>query len=191
VEEGWTATFTLEEKQPVVYLKKDMTLIKGFVHNKLFCLRTEELSLLADVKLADPSSLWHRRLGHVAPKTVKTMVPELKEILASCDACGQGKIKKLPHKKKETTRATLPGERIMIDGCGPVKPRTTNKKGYFYLITDDASRVRHVSIVKARSEALSAFQKFEEKYIAPFNHKIRVWRCDPAPELAMGSWPGI
>lgn len=98
--------------------------------------------------------LWHHRLGHVNPNTLKEVSKIEKNIsinlshLSLCESCLAGKQHKISFPKGISVRASKPLESIHSDVCGPMQ--TTSIKGFRYFVTyiDDYSRFTAIYFFK-------------------------------------------
>lgn len=96
----------------------------------------------------DLDQLWHRRLGHVNNKSLRTMqfrrmvegLPRIAEASKSCEVCNLGKQKRENMSKKSLWKACARLELIHVDLCGPINPISPSGKRYVMVIIDDMSR---------------------------------------------------
>ena len=112
----------------------------------LYVVRQERI--LATALLAKPTLLlWHERLGHINVRRLLLMkegvvegVDFSKEDLREffCEACALGKAHRLPIRKYEKTRCTVPGERISWDITGPM-PKSYSGNTYLIVGVCDAT----------------------------------------------------
>ena len=113
--------------------------------------------------------LWHRRMCHQSAHTLHGMVkgnhaiglPSSSNFEHKCSCCVAGKHARAPFPKATEFRASKPLELVYADICGPITPSTISGGKYFLLIVDDFSRLMWVAILKNKSEAFGAFQKFK------------------------------
>ena len=98
----------------------------------------------------DKLRLWHRRLGHLNVKSVKTLRGTVSgmDLLQShqdpspftYERCIQGKQQRLPFARDAATRASERLGIIHSDVCGPMKTTSMGGCKYFVTFIDDLSR---------------------------------------------------
>ncbi|HEV7735797.1 MAG TPA: reverse transcriptase domain-containing protein, partial [Chlamydiales bacterium] len=113
----------------------------------------------------------HRRMGHIEPKVVKESVEKNTIIgiqltsneITECDACVQGKLKRLEvAKERMTSLATKFGEHIHSDVWGPTEKETLGGKKYFVSYTDDHTRWTTVYLLRQKSEVFATFKAYHK-----------------------------
>jgi GAG-pre-integrase domain len=99
--------------------------------------------------IATDSWLWHRRLGHVSMDSIKKLVSlelvrglptKIYELKGLCDACMQGKHKRLSFKVKEMVSTNSLLKLLHLDLFGPITIQTISRKKFVLVIVDDYSR---------------------------------------------------
>ena len=112
--------------------------------------------------------IWHQRLGHIAPSTIRRMqekgivdgVPDFDKELnnAVCKSCMDGKMKRSPHPRSKTV-TELPLDLVHSDVVGPLAP---SPGGYKYLVTfiDDCTRYKWIALMKKKSEVPKHLEDF-------------------------------
>ena len=94
-----------------------------------------------------PLSIWHRRFGHVNNKTLLKMASLgctnglalfNDDVSTFCEGCVMGKMQRLPFKHGHE-KATVPGQRIHSDICGPIQVTTPSGNRYCATFKDDYS----------------------------------------------------
>jgi len=104
---------------------------------------------------------WHKCLGHISTKVIKTMAREKLvddfEIKGdgkakTCEACAINKGHSVPHKDRSTERINKPGSSLHLDTSGPQPTPSLNGSNYFVLCKDEASAFRKVVFVESKSE---------------------------------------
>jgi len=121
---------------------------------------------------------WHQRLFHAAPKRLKQLaaagllpgvIPEDFKGYSTdtCEACLYGKMSKrpVPNKSRSKVRATRPGELIHCDIFGPSRVATiSGRHRYFITFIDDFSGRLWLYLLKGRSDAAVALQRFAKDF---------------------------
>ena len=137
--------------------------------------------------------LWHRRMCHQSAHTLHGMVkvnhaiglPSSSKFEHKCSCCVARKHARVPFLKSTEFRASKPLELVYSDTCGPITPSTINGGKYFLLIFDDFSRLMWMAILKNKSEAFGAFQKFKTLAESESNGAlIKCLRTDCVREFA-------
>jgi transposase InsO family protein len=130
--------------------------------------------------------LWHRRLAHMNPNSLKSALEKLApkvnhdqgwDDISPCDVCIQSKHAQ-KFERKPTTRATAPFELIHSDLCGPF---TSSVGGatYYIVYVDDYTRYTEVMFLKSKEapEVLAKFQRFHA-WIKTQGYTVKRFRCD-------------
>ena len=155
---------------------------------------------LSDHQPSNKTTLWHKRLGHVAYKRISKAI-QMKLLRGvkdwnkndakrapMCSCCGKTQCKKRPFPKKSFSRATKPAQRVGIDNCGPISPPGLHGEKHITLIQDQFSGKRWSGFPRKKSESLKVFQSFETLALLPLDLKVGYLRCDGARELVMGEF---
>jgi len=113
----------------------------------------------------------HRRLGHIAPESVRSLVDsgavtgvelDPDSQIEDCTVCKQAKATRLPIPKiKINPTAKNFGEVIHTDVWGPAPSLTRQGRKYFVTFTDEATRYTVTFLLRAKSEAFDAYKTFE------------------------------
>lgn len=103
--------------------------------------------------------LYHERFAHQNKRHVKGVIERelgIKITVDSeiCEGCVYGKHHRLKFGKRE--RATVPGEIIHADVCGPFEASYSGFR-YYVLFKDDFSRFRYIYFIKEKSEVYEKF----------------------------------
>ncbi|KAM0022874.1 putative RNA-directed DNA polymerase [Helianthus debilis subsp. tardiflorus] len=120
-------------------IKNRMFLVRATLKSGKKCLKAEK---------EIPEQLWHKRLGHVNNKSLRTMqfnqmVEGLlyeAESSKACEVCNLGKQTRENIPKKSLWRASKRLELLHTDLCGPINPTSPSGKRYVMVIVDDFSR---------------------------------------------------
>ncbi|KAJ1519057.1 hypothetical protein ONE63_011300 [Megalurothrips usitatus] len=90
----------------------------------------------SEMRAFNAGALWHKRFGHL--KGIPDQCKAPKEF-SECDACHQGKMKKLPP-ALSSNRGEGPIELVHSDVAGPILPTTAGGSKYVVTFLDDFSR---------------------------------------------------
>ncbi len=137
--------------------------------------------------------LWHRRLGHLNEKgvrTLQTMVSGMNLGKISCptyslvcEACIQGKQHRAPFPKEGGRRATKPLEIVHSDVCGPMRTTSVGGAKYFVTFIDDFSRKIWLYALKTKGECFEKFKEFKALVETQSELKIKAFRSDNGGEF--------
>jgi transposase InsO family protein len=130
--------------------------------------------------------LWHRRLAHMNPNSLKSALEKLApkvnhdqgwDEISPCDICIQSKHAQ-KFERQPTTRATAPFELIHSDLCGPFTP-SVGGATYYIVYVDDYTRYTEVVFLKSKEapEVLDKFQRFHA-WIKTQGYTVKRFRCD-------------
>ena len=169
----------------VMSRKDGQTIAKGTrISNHLYKLRevtTEIKSPNSDQATADQHTfatmhpvqdweVWHRRFGHIAMDSIKTLYDKkLVEGLSvnttspkyDCKACTLAKQHVEPFPKAVVQRTlTQPGNLTHMDLCGKCSPTSIHGNQYFHTFLDDASRRPRVCFLKTKDGATQAVKNY-------------------------------
>ena len=79
-------------------------------------------------------------------------------------------------------RAEKPLKLIHADLCGPIEPETLGGSKYFLLIVDEYTRMMWSLMLRQKSDALEAFQRFQVAAESKCSLKIKTLRTDHGGE---------
>ena len=140
----------------------------------------------------DLVELWHRRLGHLNVRSMKSLQHIVKGLNLSsckhdwssmvCKGCIEGKQARQPFPKDGATRATKPLELVHSDVCGPMKTTSIGRSRYFLTFIDDFSRKIWVYMLKCKSEVFGRFEPWRALVEAQSECKVKVLRSDNGGE---------
>ncbi|KAD7478319.1 hypothetical protein E3N88_01455 [Mikania micrantha] len=135
------------------------------------------------------SILWHNRYGHLheqALQLLKTsnMVDGLPLIgsLPECEGCIYGKQTRNPF-PHHAWRSTQPLQLVHADLVGPMPTPSLGGNRYYFLLTDDFTRISWVYFMKRKSESFSLFKKFKAKVEKESGWFIKTLRTDRGGEF--------
>ena len=144
----------------------------------------------------DPTLLWHHRLGHLHPKSMKaSQIHTIMEgiprkpftYLPICEGCMYGKQcrQKFPF---HTHQSNQPLEIIHSDICGPLQTYSITGNKYFITFIDDYTRFTIVYFLKNKSEAFKAFTSYKALVENQSQFKIKIIRTDNGGEYFSKEW---
>ena len=175
--------------------KEDKVVAVAKAKGKLFeleakCVSAQETGLVADAKVNDEWKLWHQRLGHVGVRRLKEMsdgrygfkpAGPLQDIF--CEACVLAKLKRKPHAKVASGRATEPLALVHADVTGPFRTPTPSGQEYFLTLTDDYSRYSWVMLLKHKSEVYEKFRDWLKNVTVQQGRPLKTLRSDSGGEF--------
>ena len=115
-------------------------------------------------KTVSELKLWHRRLAHLHPAAMRSLIDGFTHEDTQCDVCVQAK-----HKQKfirtMVKRTTTPYELVHSDVCGPFATPTHKGYKYFILYIDDYSRYSDIYLLPntLATTCMSAYNSFQRK----------------------------
>jgi len=124
------------------------------------------------------SRLWHRRLAHINPTSMKTLIGGYTHDDSMCTVCIQAK-----HKQKfmrvPVKRTTKAFELEHSDVCGSFSTPTLGDNRYYILFIDDYTRYTSVWLLlnKKAKSCTSAYQSFQAR-VNSMGYEIKRFRCD-------------
>ena len=135
---------------------------------------------------AAPSSLWHKRLGHVNKASLHSLISSNsiscnKQVSHEiCEACQLGKHLKLPFYESKTT-VSSPFELIHSDvWTSPISSLSGTR--YYVLFLDHYSHFLWVFPLRRKSEVFSKFIHFTNYVQTQFKCQIKSLQCDNGGE---------
>src|SRR5436853_5256762 len=129
-------------------------------------------------KAISESRLWHRRLAHLHPAAMRSLIDGLIHEDTQCDVCVQAK-----HKQKSirtmVKRTTTPYEFVHSDVCGPFATPTHKGYKYFILYIDDYSRYSDIYLLPntLATTCMAAYNSFQAR-VEVRGHSIKQFPCD-------------
>src|SRR6478735_1265596 len=190
---GCTVTFNQNE---CFATKKEKILLSGKRKFNFWELDSNNCSFLVGNPTTEVSSksdllTWHRRLGHLNPKSVlelekKNLVKGISIIGEKadleCETCLLSKQTRTPFPKNIANRASRCGELIHSDIWGPAPVETNKGFRYFASFVDDFSRCTTVYLLKRKSDYATMFEKFCKLIKNKFNRPITIIHSDNGGE---------
>ncbi|PLW55770.1 hypothetical protein PCANC_01615 [Puccinia coronata f. sp. avenae] len=130
-----------------------------------------------------PFKTWHSRLGHAGIARIKLAIPgEKMEVEGSCDPCMKGKLSRLPF-RGHFDPTVAPLQVIHGDIVGPITPSTNSGKRYFLTLIDQHTGYISVTLLKQKSDAMSAFLGFKRFFEKQTGHLIKKLITDGGGEF--------
>ena len=135
--------------------------------------------------IAEPPSLWHKRLAHANNETLKSLVSSSllscnKDTTPLCHACQLGKHIKLPF-SVSNNKSIMPFDLIHSDLWTSPVPSMSGIK-YYVLFLDDFSHYLWVYPLRRKSEVFSKFLHFHSYVKNQFKTTIKALQCDNGGE---------
>lgn len=121
----------------------------------------------------------HCILGHVSQPVIKHMVEkglvkgldvDTKIPQEFCEVCVRAKVTYQSFPEEMKNRATKYGDLVYTDLWRPVQTTSIGGSVYYISFMDDYSHEMKVRFLKAKSEALTAFQQYEANLIWQHPH---------------------
>ena len=113
----------------------------------------------------------HRMLAHPSEdttrKTAEMMGIETTDQWGACETCSQAKAKRHAVPKKTDERASLRGQRFLVDVGGPMKHSDLGGNSYVVIFVDDCTRFKMVNFLKKKSDTTAALLSLIADYITP------------------------
>ncbi|CAM9978444.1 unnamed protein product, partial [Sphacelaria rigidula] len=147
----------------------------------------ETTNTVAMLTTAD-AELWHRRLGHVSSKTLRTIQGIdgngviFTGNLSSCDTCALSKSKQQAHPKTAVYKVCRPYELIIGDMMGPITSEAIGGFKYIRKLTDFLTRSKYVYLTQSKGDALKIFQTFIQTEVIPREARVKRLRADKGGE---------
>ncbi len=145
----------------VVFKENQVTVSKGQVH--LSFKKINGIFIGKVQKVLDKELQEHRQLGHVSiPKLRELKEKGLLDTLPEvhCEACAKGKFKRGRIPKESDRKATVVGERIHSDVCGPFQEKSLQGNSYYVSFTDEYSRYSYVQFMRNKDEVTKHFKQY-------------------------------
>lgn len=135
--------------------------------------------------------VWHERLGHVNNRTLCELVR--KALLSGveltdksdvfCDSCQIGKSHRREFRKERERAATVPGEVIHTDVCGPMSVKTPGDASFLLTFKDDTTSFRYIYFLRHKSDVYEKFKVFDKLIENKFGRVMRELRSDNGREF--------
>lgn len=185
---GFKVVFT--GNRAIIKRKDESTAMIAEKRNDLYIVDVvEDHALLTN---ENPGNLerWHRRFGHLNFRDLKNLQTKsivkglnlnLKNANEECIICARGKMQQLPY-KNSTHRQKEKLGLIHSDICGPMNTESLGGAKYFVTFIDDFSRYIQTTMLRQRSDVLTAFKNFKKQVEKETGCVIKRLRTDNAKE---------
>lgn len=138
----------------------------------------------------EDSTLWHLRYGHLhlkgltllRNKGMVTGLPEIRDI-KFCQGCAYGKQTRRSFPVGQAWRASECLELIHADLCGPMQTTSLGGSKFFFLLTDDYSRMSWVYFLESKGQAFDRFKQFKVLVEKQSGLYIKTLRTDRGGEF--------
>ena len=143
---------------------------------------------------------WHLRLGHPGLSTMqhmssKGLIPPLLateyEVIKACEVCVSAKLSQSSHQPESvsTKMCKQKLERVHMDIVGPIAVLSNHGRfQYFQSSIDVATRYSVVSLLKLKSDALSAAKKSLSMLESESGNRLKSLRTDGGGEYTSSEW---
>ncbi|MEC7229740.1 MAG: hypothetical protein VXV91_00915, partial [Verrucomicrobiota bacterium] len=194
--------YELKQRRGIYYLRIDNALGSDLVHG-LAALNPDWYDACDDgdgnlVAMGASMDVWHKRFGHVSPKTVKFIfdndavtgmdvkgkdnphTPECK-----CPQCMQLKAKRVhigDYRPDREHHATQIGETVHCDLHGPMPVSITTGASYYMSVIDEASRWSLIYFLEHKDDAVLAMKE-AIKYFHMHGHVVKTVQTDGGGEF--------
>lgn len=166
---------TIFESKKCWIKRNNSVLASGSLDGTLYCLDVPSDECKTPKALLSSSiQVWHERLAHVDPSTIRNMVN--KKIVTGVnikkssfdnfkrDGCVLGKAHRAGIPRKSHSRSSKVLELIHSDVNGPLETSSLGGSKYFITFIDDYSRWTAVYMMRRKSDSLNMFKKYH-KYV--------------------------
>ncbi len=135
--------------------------------------------------------LWHYRLGHLNPKSMKTcQIHKLLEgipdkpfkYISVCEGCIYGKQSRQKFPNENHKKTERPLQLIHSDLCGPMQSLSLDGNKYFISFIDDYTRFTILYFLKAKSGSFKAFENYKAYVENHCQLKVATIRTDNGGE---------
>lgn len=139
---------------------------------------------------------WHRCLAHLNPQdvialgkegrlgdsTLWSKIAQTERDVFQCQACIQGKGRRLPS-PPSTVRAAEPNGVVHVDLFGPVNPQSIGKKEYMMTLYDDYSCKITVELLHKKSDSAPGIVNYVHRVERQLGKPVKVIRADGGGEF--------
>ena len=141
--------------------------------------------------------LWHYRLGHLNPKSMKTcQIHKLLEgipnkpfkYISVCEGCIFGKQSRQKFPSNNHKKTERPLQLIHSDLCGPMQSLSLDGNKYLISFIDDYTRFTILYFLREKSGAFNAFTTYKAYVENHHQSKISTIRTDNGGEYFSGEW---
>jgi hypothetical protein len=128
-------------------------------------LHHQTITMLKTIDNSSSFTKWHNRLGHASNDRLKMVVPSDEKLIKDkcCNSCMKGKLTRKSFKSHfDLTSSSL--KVIHGDLVGPISPSSNGGARYFLTLVDQHTGFINVTILKEKSDAAEAIEKFKLFY---------------------------
>lgn len=140
-------------------------------------------------------TVWHRRLGHIAPEALQKILIQNKDKVTTplstrelesffCEACVKAKMQQRMGRNNQIERSLNPFERVHADVCGPFPVPALGGSKYYVVFIDDHSRFPEVRTLVHKSDVLNAWKDYRIRH-RNMSYPIVCLRSDNGGEFQM------
>lgn len=180
----------IEFREKVAIFKKNNEVImKAYKNGNLYEIKIN-VTQNAEANVAESSTLWHSRMGHVSDSCLQELVRHNMAVginnfspVGTCDTCIQGKKSRnsFSGSRPKTNRVL---ERIHSDICGPFETQTWDGYRYFASFIDDYSHFSYIYLLKNKSDVFERFVEYETIVTALHNVPLSMVTVDQGREYS-------
>lgn len=183
----------VSDKNSCYLTKGGCTVAVGVRQQRLFklmfrILPPETLAVCANTAVMNnlPLQVWHERFCHQNFAHVKSMLNKFNIKFSDagtllCDGCIVGKQHRTSF-ASSAHRASMVGELVHSDVCGPMEENSIGGSRYFILFKDDFSSYRSVYFIKNKSEVNDRINKFVHSVKTDTGCVVKTLRTDNGTE---------
>ena len=149
--------------------------------------------------VATPLTLLHKRLGHADHDNIVrginyghlrgSTIKGSKTITSKCPCCIEGKLTRRSFKSKDyddildtrDSKVTKPGERVHMDGVGPIETKALGGYEGCYTFTDEKTKGIWTYLYKNPREVYRIMNEFYDDLKSLYDAKLRCVHTDQAP----------
>ncbi|CAN0393136.1 unnamed protein product, partial [Laminaria digitata] len=138
------------------------------------------------------ADLWHRKMGHVNPQSLRILRNasdngiNFSDSMSPCDVCAFGKSKQERHPKTTAHNTVRPFQLVCTDLLGPVSPPALGGYRYVSKFTDQHSKWKEVFLIKEKADAVNTLKQFVQTVVIPRGLRIERLRTDRGGEYTAG-----
>jgi hypothetical protein len=165
------AGYLIELDDPFLNIKRkpSLVVIGRIPVSSNYLFKVENSLSAATSEEAEDLLTLHRRLGHVAPSTIRTLIRtnaitgvqlvDDPSIPFVCDSCEYAKTTRKPiRKERQEPLAEAFGDEIHTDVWGPAPVQSLGGRKYYVTFTDDATRWTQLENLRTKDKAFEAYK---------------------------------
>ena len=193
LEKGATLKFTLREsllyKNSTVLARGDYTkkIATFSTYSNTGSQRVEQALSSTSTKDIDPTTLVHKRLGHIGANSLYKLLENTQGLdlkldtskdLSNCVVCLQSKLASTISRNPVTTKVEDFGDLIYIDLGGPIKPKTNRGYRYYIIFLDYKTKYLEVELLTSRAELINPIKAFTNRVEVQDNKRLKLIQAD-------------